>query len=138
MCNFDLGSFQAPALSKFSFFFTDGIGQIKVWNFHLGLCLQSCQIHFRILSLSFVDFHIYAAGESRAVVDCYDNGAVDVDPFTWEKRHKKSIVSVDFYKNILLASASCEGEIFIWLQKSFEAKVRLRDSKGTIFGTLVN
>lgn len=92
--------------------------------------MKSFETNCTILSLSFFGFHIYAAGTSRVITDLYDNGAEDVDLVVWEKRHGKTIVSLDCYGKDLLASASPDGELIVWLRRSTDAKIRMKDLKG--------
>lgn len=92
--------------------------------------MKSFETNCTILSLSFSGFHIYAAGTSRVVIDLYDNGAEDVDPVVWEKRHDKTIVSLDCYGRDLLASATPDGEIIVWFRRSADAKIQMKDLKG--------
>ena len=103
-----------------------------MWNFHLGVCMNSFETNCTILSLTFTGFHIYAAGTSKVVIDLFDNGAESVDPVMWDKRHGKTIVSLDCYGHDLLASASPDGEIIVWFRRSADAKIQIRELKGIL------
>lgn len=103
-------------------------GVIKVWNFHLGICLREFKTDFLVLSMSFVGFAIYAAGSSGSISVFFDNDQDPIEDTQWKIAHKQSIVSLDCYSSIILASASCDGQIIVWLRKNADAKLFLKDS----------
>ncbi|XP_035221835.1 WD repeat-containing protein 64-like isoform X2 [Stegodyphus dumicola] len=88
----------------------DRNGKIKVWNFHLGLCLREFHARFTILSLSFIGFQIFAGGFSGTLSVFYDNGMEDVESSDWERLHSGAIISIDYYGRNLVATASSDGD----------------------------
>ncbi|GFV57188.1 WD repeat-containing protein on Y chromosome [Trichonephila clavipes] len=105
-------------------------GSIKVWNFHLGICLRKFKAKFSVLALSFVDFQIFAAGPSGLISIFYDDGEATVEDTEWKPLDKQTIVSVDTYSQNFLASASSQGEIIVWLWKNADVKLRVKDLEG--------
>lgn len=63
-------------------------------------------------------------------MDFFDNGCDPVESTTWDKQHLKPVVSLDCYRSNLLASASCDGEIVVWIRKRSDPKFHLKDLKG--------
>ncbi|GIY80789.1 WD repeat-containing protein on Y chromosome, partial [Caerostris darwini] len=102
-------------------------GSIKVWNFHMGICLKEFQAKFPVMTLSFLNFDIFAAGSSGLITQFYDDGEGTIEDNEWKPLNEETIVSIDNYGNNLVASASSEGEIVIWLWKNVDAKLRMKD-----------
>ncbi|GFS88725.1 WD repeat-containing protein on Y chromosome [Nephila pilipes] len=103
-------------------------GSIKVWNFHLGICLREFKAKFSVLALTFVDFNIFAAGSSGSISTFYDDGEVTAEGIEWKPLHKQAIISADTCSQHLLASASSHGEIIVWLWKNADAKLRAKEN----------
>ncbi|XP_055944503.1 WD repeat-containing protein on Y chromosome-like [Argiope bruennichi] len=105
----------------------DRNGIVKVWNFHLGICLKEFQAKFSVMALSVLGYEIFAAGSSGLINMFYDDGESRTGDIVWRTLHEQAIVSIDTYTRDLLASASCDGEIIVWLWKNEDAKLRMRD-----------
>ncbi|GBL88837.1 hypothetical protein AVEN_157445-1, partial [Araneus ventricosus] len=106
----------------------DRSGIVKVWNFHLGICLKEFQAKFSVLALAVLGYEIFAAGTSGLISIFYDDGESTIEDTEWTPLHEQAIVSIDTYRRNMLASATCDGEIIVWLWKNEDAKLRLRDA----------
>ncbi|KAG8201990.1 hypothetical protein JTE90_027460 [Oedothorax gibbosus] len=71
---------------------------------------------------------LVTAGSTGSISVFFDNDQDVLDDSQWKKVSEHSIVSVACYSNHILASASSDGQIVIWLRKNADAKLFLEDS----------
>ncbi|GBN52469.1 hypothetical protein AVEN_161406-1, partial [Araneus ventricosus] len=73
-------------------------GIVKVWNFHLGICLKEFQAKFSVLALAVLGYEIFAAGTSGLISIFYDDGESTIEDTEWKPLHEQAIVSIDTYR----------------------------------------
>ncbi|XP_013775753.1 WD repeat-containing protein on Y chromosome-like [Limulus polyphemus] len=123
-------------------------GTVKIWNFNNGACLREMKTigKTEITSILCQKEYIIVAGWNKHVTAFLDSA--DDDSYKiWTAKHKDDIVAMDYYKGSLLATASYDGEIILWLLETGHVSKRLRETysqpesgvqKNSDFSTNVN
>ncbi|XP_076314990.1 WD repeat-containing protein on Y chromosome-like [Tachypleus tridentatus] len=103
-------------------------GTVKIWNFNNGACLREMKTIGKreITNILCQKQYIIVAGWNKLVTTFLDSD--DDDSYkVWTSKHKDDIVAMDYYKDRLLATASYDGEIILWMLETGHVSKRLRE-----------
>ncbi len=108
-------------------------GAVKIWNFNNGALLRELEIFDKMEVSSIVvgRQRIITAGWNRRLT-VYMDSAEDETSFTWQERHQDDILTTAVFPPSLVASASYDGDIFVWWLETGKLLNHLNAYRGTM------